>query len=178
MPGWAGWQVQLLQHLGDDVTEDSYIVLTAWTRSVNNRGKNNPMGATHAAAGATNYNKAGIKNYPSHAAALQATVEELLLPKYSALPVFIADPHGSHPTTGPHVNPELKTWGVNLATFQAQLDALTTNPPQIVYPPAPVTVPAGVSKAWRNIMHYYGHSVPTKRDEARKLAASYARIFR
>ncbi len=70
----------------------------------------NPLATTEDAPGATDYNAAGVKNYPSLAAGFAATLATLTNGRYPQLVGVLADPAGGSATTYCE-SPNLDVWG-------------------------------------------------------------------
>lgn len=74
-----GWEIDLLSALGNTApTAETIALLGAWHRAEGGDAAYNPLNTTQDAPGATCYNADPcVKNYPSYAAGIDATVETL-----------------------------------------------------------------------------------------------------
>ncbi|MCW2897748.1 MAG: hypothetical protein JWO67_13 [Streptosporangiaceae bacterium] len=75
--GAYGWPQRLLQAAGLPVTATNVTFLALWSKAEGGNATYNPLNTTQPAAGASNYNSVGVKNYPNEAAGLQATAATL-----------------------------------------------------------------------------------------------------
>jgi len=71
------WAIQFLAGIGAPPSKANRIVIVSWIQAEGGTAKWNPLNTTHEAPGATDYNWVGVKNYPSYAAGLKATVDTL-----------------------------------------------------------------------------------------------------
>lgn len=86
------WVRGFLTHRGDPTSDDNLVAVLAWIRgefgdAAPIPAEWNPMATTRAAAGATEFNHAGVKNYPTYAAGVVALSDTLNLdePGYAAI---------------------------------------------------------------------------------------------
>lgn len=86
MAGYSrAWAEAVLRAIRAPVTPNNVQLLDAWSRAEGGRAANNPLNTTQAAPGATNMNSAGVKNYPSPAAGVAATVATLTNGRYGTI---------------------------------------------------------------------------------------------
>lgn len=71
------WARAFLRQIAAPVSHRNLLVLLSWMQAEGGTARWNPLNSTHAAPGATTYNSAGVKNYPTFAIGLEATVETL-----------------------------------------------------------------------------------------------------
>lgn len=71
------WAREFLVRIGAPITHRNLLVLMAWMQAEGGTARWNPLNSTHDAPGATIYNWASVKNYPSFEVGMQATVETL-----------------------------------------------------------------------------------------------------
>lgn len=76
------WSRDLLTRLGLPVTAENIRFLNAWQDAEGTRARFNPLATSRKAAGATQFNSHGVKNYTSYEQGLQATVETLRINGY------------------------------------------------------------------------------------------------
>ncbi len=107
----ADWTTGVLKGLGAPVTARNIGFLHIWHTFEGGTAANNPLNTTQAAKGATEYNSAGVKNYPSAGVGIQATVQTLENGKYSSIVNALrsGDPWGFHHEDSVAAN--LRTWG-------------------------------------------------------------------
>lgn len=60
-------------------------LLDCWQRAEGGRASNNPLNTTEPMNGATDYNSAGVKNYPTPVCGISATALTLILAPYHHL---------------------------------------------------------------------------------------------
>jgi len=75
--GYGAWAAEFLQTLGAPVCQSNLIAMVAWQSSEGTTASWNPLATTLSADGATDFNGVGVKNYPSLAIGLAATVDTL-----------------------------------------------------------------------------------------------------
>jgi len=75
--GYGAWAAQFLQTLGAPVCQSNLIAMVAWQSAEGTTAAWNPLATTLPADGATDFNGVGVKNYPSLAVGLAATVDTL-----------------------------------------------------------------------------------------------------
>jgi hypothetical protein len=71
------WATAFLEGIGAPVNRANLYAIVSWIQAEGGNAKANPLNTTHEAPGATTYNSAGVKNYPTVAVGLQATIETL-----------------------------------------------------------------------------------------------------
>ena len=73
----AKWKFRLLAAIHGKGVVENRKLLDAWARAEGGTAAYNPLNTTQPWSGATNYNRAGVKNYPSAAAGIAATAATL-----------------------------------------------------------------------------------------------------
>lgn len=84
----GAWANDFLHALGNAApSEDTQKLVAAWTRAENTQAKNNPLATTFNTDNATQFNSAGVKNYPTREEGINASVRTLQgnFPGYGAL---------------------------------------------------------------------------------------------
>jgi len=71
------WATALLQAIDAPVCGNNLVSLVTWQTAENTTAVWNPLATTQPAPGTTDYNSVGVKNYPSSAAGIAATVATL-----------------------------------------------------------------------------------------------------
>lgn len=71
------WATALLQAVDAPVCGNNLVSLVTWQTAENTTAAWNPLATTQSAPGTTDYNSVGVKNYPSSAAGIAATVATL-----------------------------------------------------------------------------------------------------
>src|SRR5437763_539972 len=71
---WPQWAALLLDRLHGARCANNLIVVVAWEQQEGTSARWNPLATSYDLAGATTFNSAGVRNYPSLEAGLQATV--------------------------------------------------------------------------------------------------------
>ena len=75
----------LLDRLGAPATESNLTALSAWMAAEGGSAAYNPLNTTQPAAGTTDYNSVGVKNYGDLATGLNATVQTLTNGHYAGI---------------------------------------------------------------------------------------------
>ena len=144
------WAALFLSYAGWEPSAEKIDALVAQASKENAGSAWNPLATTEPAPGATDYNAAGVKNYPSEESGLGATLATFVNGHYPQLVAVLSDPGGGNATTYCS-SPELVTWGTGNCT--PELADLRSGDPdgyrshQIagsggpVPPPAPAPVP-------------------------------------
>ncbi|HEY1737547.1 MAG TPA: hypothetical protein VGI86_02490 [Acidimicrobiia bacterium] len=81
----------VLSALGAPQTAQNVQALVAWAQAEGTKAANNPLATTESAPGTTNFNSVGVKNYPTYAEGVQATVATLTNGRYSNILAALAD---------------------------------------------------------------------------------------
>ncbi len=105
------WKFRLLRALHAKGSAENRRLLAAWARAEGGSAKNNPLNTTEPWPGATSYNSAGVKNYPTGAAGIAATAATLVNGYY---PGIVADLRGGKLTARAIVTrnaAEFDKWG-------------------------------------------------------------------
>lgn len=72
------WATQFLKGVGAEASKRNLRAVISWIQAEGGTATWNPLNTTKDAAGASDYNWVGVKNYPSAAVGLTATVSTLL----------------------------------------------------------------------------------------------------
>jgi hypothetical protein len=108
---WAGWAKQLLGGLGIETTADRLVFLHAWANAEGGTATYNPLNTTLPLPGATDYNRAHVKNYLDALQGTAATMLTLRLHFYDHLRAALGEdgltPRGILARSGA----DLDTWG-------------------------------------------------------------------
>jgi len=75
--GYGAWAAQLLETLGAPVCQSNMTAVVAWESAENTTAEWNPLATTLPAAGGSDFNPVGVKDYPSLAIGLAATADTL-----------------------------------------------------------------------------------------------------
>jgi hypothetical protein len=68
---------EVMNHIGAPINKHNIQACDAWQAAEGGDATWNPWNTTQPAAGATNYNSAGVKNYPNRDTGISATVKTL-----------------------------------------------------------------------------------------------------
>jgi len=71
------WKYRLLRAVDGSAYRQNRILLRAWGRAEGGSARFNPLNTTEPWLGASVYNSAGVKNYPTATAGIQATARTL-----------------------------------------------------------------------------------------------------
>lgn len=93
-PDQAGWAKELLGALGAPQTQANVSSVVAWEQREGGGGANNPLNTTQAMPGATDFNSVGVKNYPSAAEGVAATVTTLHNGQYGDILLYLRSGRG------------------------------------------------------------------------------------
>lgn len=86
-----GWASDVLNALGMPVTSENVRFLNAWAQAEGTKAGYNPLATTQGMAGATNFNKVGVKNYASYGDGIAATVKTLRNGNYGNILAALAN---------------------------------------------------------------------------------------
>lgn len=117
---FSGWEQAILRGIGAPVNTATIAFLDAWHSFEQSGATNNPLNTTQTASGASNFNSAGVKNYPNASIGASATTRTLLNGRY---PNVLAALRSGNPFSyfiahGSAVSSQLNTWGSgNFAKF-------------------------------------------------------------
>jgi hypothetical protein len=106
---------ELLRELACPRSRKNMIALVAWMEGEGSKARYNPLATTHTWPGATNFNSAGVKHYPTLAAGIQATIATLKNGHYQ--PILAALKRGDniqHIAAAVEASP----WGTQLVPWQ------------------------------------------------------------
>lgn len=105
------WRFRLLRSIHARGVKANRELLAAWAQAEGGTAAYNPLNTTQPWPGATNYNTAGVKNYPSAAAGIAATAATLNNGRYNGI---VADLHAGKKPAAKIVSDnaqEFNTWG-------------------------------------------------------------------
>lgn len=172
MSAWPGWEVELLAALSAPDTAANRKWLDTWHSFEQSGAKNNPLNTTQPWPLATDYNSAGVKNYPSHAAGIAATVETLRNGRYDA--ILAALETGNPATFQPDVTlaAELRVWGSVSFADTIAMSAATPQPGSTAALTAAGVAPSGHA-GWGDVRNSVNRHLPTQlaRSQALRHAA-------
>ena len=118
----------VLQGIGAPASDNNLRFMNAWRQAEGGNALFNPFNTTQKAEGATNYNKATVKNYVSEEQGIAATVKTLLYKYYDKI---VADMRADSPATKTASNhDQLKTWGTG-SLISTVLKGKSLRPPPI-----------------------------------------------
>ena len=114
---YPGFFDAVLQKIGAPVTNNNLSILLYWAQHEGGKASYNSLNTTMKAAGTTDYNSAGVKNYPDAQTGINATAKTLLLSYYRPIVEALrANKSISYYYGNQDIIKALKTWGtVNLA---------------------------------------------------------------
>ncbi len=107
------WKFRLLRALHAKGDTANRQVLGAWAKAEGGTAKYNPMNDTEGWPGATDYNSAGVKNYPSGAAGIAATARTLVNGRYDGVVSDLRAGKKSAKQIVTDRRAEIQTWGTN-----------------------------------------------------------------
>ncbi|MHB2020016.1 MAG: hypothetical protein ACYCW6_24015, partial [Candidatus Xenobia bacterium] len=95
VPSQNGFGAALLQKIGAPVTPDNLKFLDAWQKAEGGSA-DNPFNTTQNAPGATTFNSAGVKRYPSVQEGLNATAQTLTNGMYNNIVGALKQGNNAH----------------------------------------------------------------------------------
>lgn len=113
------WAVDFLAYAGWEASVEKTTALVAQASAENGRALSNPLDTTEPAPGATDYNSAGVKNYPTLEAGYAATLATFRNGRYPVLLSILADPAGGSAMTYASSS-ELSIWGTGPCVAQVE----------------------------------------------------------
>ncbi len=113
MSAFPGWESQVLRAIGAPVTKENVAFLDVWQRLEGGNASFNPLNTTTGAAGATNYNSVGVKNFVSAQQGAAATAQTLQNGRYNTLLAALRSGKLSSALTTNKIQiaNEISTWG-------------------------------------------------------------------
>lgn len=139
MSAWDGWVADVLGGISAPVNAQTGRFVNAWGQCEQSGADFNPLNTTQPEPGATNYNSAGVKNYPDQETGLRATIATLTNGYYNGI---VADLRAGTYTAAQIVqrnSSELATWGTRVSCVAGQLGTSVSAPSQT--PSAPRAKP-------------------------------------
>jgi hypothetical protein len=120
----------ILKSIGANETPEKIKFLKAWRQGEGGKATNNPFNTTKKmdVPGITNYNSAGVKNYPDKQTGLNATVATIKLPYYRRLLRLLQNDRSTANDLA--MSPDLHTWGTGDMVSKV-LSTGKVNPPPI-----------------------------------------------
>jgi hypothetical protein len=118
----------VLRGIGAPESDNNLRFMNAWRQAEGGNALFNPFNTTQRAEGATNYNKATVKNYVSEEQGIASTVKTLLYKYYDRI---VADMRADSPATKTASNhDQLKVWGTG-TLISTVLKGKALKPPPI-----------------------------------------------
>ena len=82
---YPGFFEEVLKQLNAPITQNNLDLLNIWSRFEGGNAKFNPLNTTKKAIGTTDFNSAGVKNYPDMQTGIDATAKTLKLQYYTPI---------------------------------------------------------------------------------------------
>lgn len=115
------WSEQFLLGINAPVNTHTLSAISGWLEGENTKARNNGLATTRSGHGGTAFNSAGVKNYPTFAQGMAATIETISLVSYRKLLAEIRKGTSAHAIAKLIV---ASPWG----TMAIPLDAILANP--------------------------------------------------
>lgn len=164
----AEWAQGLLAYADWSESQEKIIGLVAQASREDTGALNNPLATTEPAPGASDYNSAGVRNYPSLDAGYAATLATLRNGYYPQLLGILSDPSGGS-AAAYATSHDLTVWGTGNCLSEVESikggdpngymtreiaggGAVPTSPPS---PPAPPAPPVPVQNPEEELMQIY-----------------------
>ena len=134
----AQWARDLLQALPSAglLNPKSVACVVAWQIAEGNGGRNNPLNTTLAAGAIGSINADGVKDYPTKAAGIHATVVTLRMPAYSDIRKALSSGNTSAFADAVAASP----WGTTSADIHGAVASVLANPKATFNQPANVDI--------------------------------------
>jgi hypothetical protein len=132
----------ILSQIRAPITAQNIANLQTWRRFEGGTAVNNPLNTTEPAPGSTDYNDAGVQNYPSAAIGERMTAETLMNGRYTAILVKLQHSAPLPLWNDPSVLEQIDVWGsVGFADYIRKLAPPAPAPkPPIVLEDEPMKV--------------------------------------
>jgi hypothetical protein len=137
MAGWSGWQTELLDTLGAPHSASNLALLNAWQGCEGGSATFNPLNTTQPGPGATNYNSAGVKNYPDNLTGLVATAATLTNGFYNGIVGDLRRGNVPADQILGRNSAEFATWGTQVSCIAGALGGIGGAPPGVTGPAVP-----------------------------------------
>ncbi len=178
MQVWPYWYRDVLAGLNAPDTAKTELFLNVWQTYEQSGAQNNPLNTTEPWPGATVFNSAGVKNYPTPSAGTGATVATLENGNY---PNVVAALRSGNPFTYSNqhaVAAQVTTWGTpNFATWYLKYGGTAQSGPFST--PAKVNLPTNsMTKAWAQLMRTLAVDAPRQLREAKTARARIRKAVR
>lgn len=129
MSAWPGWEANVLHSLGAPATGQNIELLDAWHACEGGTARFNPLNTTQPERGSTDYNSAGVKNYPNRATGTKGTVDTLINGNYDGIVFDLRNASLSASQIFARNSAEFSTWGTSTACLSSRLGAPAPPPP-------------------------------------------------
>jgi hypothetical protein len=103
----------VLRGIGAPLTAANELLIASWAAAEGTKARYNPLATTQPYAGATNFNSAGVKNYPSFAAGVAATVQTLKNGRYPFIVQSLQSNNAVAITQTREGRAEISVWGTS-----------------------------------------------------------------
>lgn len=203
MAAWPGWQRDILYALGAPYTPSNVALLSAWQGCEGGSADWNPLNTTQPAAGATDYNSVGVKNYASKSSGIGATAATLTNGRYSGIVRDLKAGNVSAALVAQRNAAEFNTWGTGTACILVTVGAAAGPPsppgtrgptprtkpapkhrttplhlPEGVRPPGEYAPrPGNVLHNWKYLTHALGGVLPSQDVHVRAVTHRMGRVF-
>lgn len=123
MPTYPGFFEGVLQKLNAPVTQNNLQFFNEWAKYERSNSQYNTLNTTLNKPGATNFNSAGVKNYPNLETGIQATADTLKLKYYKPIVYALQNNKAfSYYQGNQDIINSLNTWGTR--TFARSLNVM------------------------------------------------------
>ncbi len=178
MQVWPYWYRDILAGIGAPDTPKNELFLNVWQTYEQSGAQNNPLDTTEQWPGSTDFNSAGVQNYPSKSAGASATATTLengLYPDVLAA-LHTGDPFTYHDRQA--VAAQVTTWGTpNFASWYLKSGPAAQTGP--LSTPAQPNLPTNsMTKAWSQLMRTLAVTAPRQLRAAETARARIRRAVR
>jgi len=124
----------VLRAIGAPLTTTNRLLLAAWASAEGTKAKFNPLATTQPAAGASNFNSVGVKNYRSFQQGVQATATTLQNGHYQGIVSALRRGDVAPNDVVNRYAREFDTWGTGAGAVSSQVHSLTSGQGSALFP--------------------------------------------
>ncbi len=178
MQVWPYWYRDVLSGIAAPDNDHTELFLNVWQTYEQSGAQNNPLNTTEPWPGATTFNSAGVKNYPTPSAGTGATVDTL---ENGSYPNILAALHSGNPFTYRNqqaVADQITVWGTpSFAAWYLKYGGTAQSGP--LSTPAQANLPTNsMTRAWAQLMRTLAVDAPRQLREAKTARARIRRAVR
>lgn len=178
MATWPGWERDVLTGIRAPINADAVRFLDQWHSFEGGAALNNPLNTTQPEPGATDYNSAHVKNYPSSAIGSKATVATLENGFYNDILAALRSGRPFAYGNKGAVAAQVQKWGTfGFAAWYLQ-QGIASQPGVTPEPPKGGPVAPKALNAWSHFTGQLAVNLPTQLRRARTIRRAALRSLR